>query len=46
MLNETRASIEQAKDQYIVRAMDDEKKAEDKPESLESDSKKGDDGKA
>jgi len=46
MLNETRASIEQAKDQYIVRAMDDEKTPEDKTESLESDTKKGDDGKA
>jgi len=46
MLNETRATFEQAKDQYIVKAMDDDKHTEDKAESLESDAQKSDDGKA
>lgn len=49
MLNETRATIEQAKDQYVVRAIDNdkEKKPSDTPsETIESDAKKGDDGKA
>jgi sec-independent protein translocase protein TatB len=48
MLNETRASIEQAKDQYIVRAIDDdeEKPSDASSETIESDTKKGDDGKA
>jgi sec-independent protein translocase protein TatB len=46
MLNETRASIEQAKDQYIVRAMDDEKPSETKSETTEADSVKGNNGKA
>ncbi|MBD3670038.1 MAG: twin-arginine translocase subunit TatB [Gammaproteobacteria bacterium] len=43
MLNETRASIQEAKDQYVMHAIDDDSKADkDKPEEAKTEDKASD----